>query len=141
MSAPPGHDVGASMLPATGGTIHAMHGGSMTSPYTGGVTAATSLLWPARSQTSVPKHSFKGSVEASDAAPLKDCFSLYVKFCCLFLCADFLLPKLLSCHFIETCLFLFRIMIATDRKKMGASGSPQILHPQQTNKYNSLFSW
>ena len=43
MSAPPGHDVGASMLPSTGGTIHAMSGGSM-SPYTGGVTAASSLL-------------------------------------------------------------------------------------------------
>lgn len=44
MSAPPGHDVGASMLPSTGGTIHAMSGGSMTSPYTGGVTATSSLL-------------------------------------------------------------------------------------------------
>ena len=44
MSAPPGHDIGASMLPAIGGTIHAMRGGSMTSPYTGGVTAATSML-------------------------------------------------------------------------------------------------
>ena len=44
MSAPPGYNGGATMLPLTGGTIHAMSGGSMSSPYTGSDSYDTSLL-------------------------------------------------------------------------------------------------
>ena len=44
MSAPSGYNADASMLPSTSGTIHAMSGGSMTSPYSGGISADTSLL-------------------------------------------------------------------------------------------------
>lgn len=44
MSAPPGYDAGASMLPESGGAIRAMQGGFSASPYTGGITEQNSLI-------------------------------------------------------------------------------------------------
>ena len=44
MSAPPGYNETASMLPDAGGAIRAMHGGFSASPYTGGVAETNSLI-------------------------------------------------------------------------------------------------
>ena len=59
MSAPPGYNESASMIPDIGGTIRAMHGGFSASPYTGGVTAENSLL-PKVSEVVAPITNYSG---------------------------------------------------------------------------------
>jgi hypothetical protein len=67
MSAPPGYNESASMLPAGGGMIRAMQGGFSTSPYSGGVTELNSLL-PAVRESNAPILSHHGG-DGTSASP------------------------------------------------------------------------
>jgi hypothetical protein len=68
MSAPPGYNETASMLPDGGGTIRAMHGGFSASPYSGGVTSMTSLL-PEVGERNAPILSHHGGAPTGAADP------------------------------------------------------------------------
>ena len=68
MSAPPGYNETASMLPDAGGAIRAMQGGFSASPYTGGVTAENSLL-PKVPEAVAPITNYSGGA-APEAVPV-----------------------------------------------------------------------